>query len=126
MADDGYGFYIVLPSNVKSNYQTFQSSANSYQTTFPTSYDLKGGEWEMALTEVSYVNTIPTIVDESFTVNSAKLKSDAVSYTYDVEKVRYVPKAMREKLQKEQEAREEKRRKKEAEERAKQKEERKN
>ena len=81
-AMDDRGFYCVLPSNVQPDFHK-NNTASSFQTTFPSSYTLNG-EWEVALTEVSYVNTIPTIIDEHFTINSSKLDSDAKTYTFDV------------------------------------------
>mgnify|MGYP000551062982 CR=1 FL=1 len=79
---DDRGFYCVLPSNVQPDFHK-DNTASSFQTTFPNSYNLTG-EWEVALTEVSYVNTIPTIVNEHFTINSSKLDSDAKTYLFDV------------------------------------------
>lgn len=85
------GFYIVLPSNVQPNYHS-DNTASRFQTTFPTSYNLSGGEWEVGLLEISYVNTIPTIINEHFTLNSSKFDdSNAKTYTFKVKGSMYFP-----------------------------------
>lgn len=83
-ANDSRGFYLVLPSNVQPDFHP-TNTASRYQTTFPSSYDLPG-EWEVALYEISYVNTIPTIVNETFSINSSKLESDKKVYELSVAK----------------------------------------
>lgn len=83
-----HGFYIVLPSNVQPDYHP-KNTAGCYQTTFPSSYQLPG-KWEVALTEISYVNAIPTIVNESFVINSSTLDTDGKKYAFKVEGSKYL------------------------------------
>ena len=87
---DQRGFYIVIPSNVQPELHA-SNTASSFQTTFPNSYNLMG-EWEVALTEMSYVNTIPTIVDESFSIDSSRLNINKnKKYTFAVEVISLQP-----------------------------------
>lgn len=91
---DERGFYMILPSNVQPDYH-LDNTASSYLTTFPTSYQLSGGEWEVALTEVSYVNSMPTINAETFSINSSTLDTDATTYSFKVTNALYLPQAER-------------------------------
>lgn len=67
--DSERGFYIILPSNVQPDFHP-TNTASHYRTTFDHSYSLNEGEWEVALTEISFVNTLPTVVNESFSIES--------------------------------------------------------
>lgn len=99
---DERGFYLILPSNVQPNLHK-NNTASSFQTTFPTAYQLTG-EWEVALTEVSYVNTMPTINAETFSINSSTLESDATTYSFKVDNVLYMPSEEKKKKRRERAA----------------------
>lgn len=90
---DERGFYMILPSNVQPDLHQGNTASN-YQTTFPSTYSLPG-EWEVALTEVSYVNTMPTIIAETFDINSSKLEADAITHIFNVEGELYMPRSVR-------------------------------
>ncbi len=61
-------FYVVLPSNV-TNVGTITNTPACYTTTFENAIHLPEREsWEVALNEISFVDTIETIHEETFTV----------------------------------------------------------
>lgn len=62
---DSEDFYIVLPSNVQPDFHP-ENTASSYRTTFDQSYDLSGGSWEVALSQITYVNSLYNIIEESY------------------------------------------------------------
>jgi hypothetical protein len=57
-------FYIVLPSNVQPEFHP-ENTASSYRTTFDRSYDLSNGPWEVGLVQMTFVNSLNNIVNES-------------------------------------------------------------
>ena len=63
-------FYIVLPSNVQPNFHP-ENTASSYRTTFDQSYDLSEGEWEVALSQITYVNSLYNIINEGYELQAA-------------------------------------------------------
>ncbi len=61
-------FFVVLPSNV-ANVGAITNTPACYATTFENAIHLSEREsWEVALHEISFVDTIETIHEETFTV----------------------------------------------------------
>ena len=63
-------FSIIVPSNVQP--ELHQNTASEFRVTFDRSYDLSDGEWEVALMEITYVNSMYNLVNEYYQVEEAE------------------------------------------------------
>ena len=64
-------FFIIIPSNVQPELHC-NNTASQFRVTFDRSYDLNDGEWEVALMEITYVNSMYNVVNEYYQVEEVK------------------------------------------------------
>ena len=65
MSSEEDDFYIVIPSNVQPNFHP-NNTASSFRVTYEQSYDLSSGDWEVALIQMTYVNSMYNIIEETY------------------------------------------------------------
>lgn len=69
-------FYLTLPSNSSIKYYPENTVAN-YTTHLPTSVQLSGGEWEVALVEAHYPCSFLTVGDDAYIILYTKNEKGA-------------------------------------------------